>query len=105
MQSSPERLVEFSPEDYPEITIFVKPATGPQRAKYIGEFQKESCNVGELAVIVCKKHVRGIEGVSFEFDHRNKNAFDQWEPEWLMEAMSFVALGSQMSETDAKNSG
>lgn len=104
MQSSPERLAQFSPDKYPEVTIFVRPATGPQRAKYIGEAQKDSCNIGELALAVCKKHVRDIDGVSFDFNHRNSNAFDQWEWEWLMETMTFISLGSTMSEDDAKNS-
>lgn len=103
MQVSPNQHVTFSPEEFPEVEISYKPATGPQKTKYIGDIQR-GCNMGELAVSVCKKHVRDISGVSFSFDHRQKGAFDEWQPAWFMETLNEIAFGSTMTGEDAKNS-
>ena len=106
MQISPNRIVEFSPDDYPDITIGVKPATGPQRTRYMGEIGAEGANVGEIAVTICKRHVRSASGDERldGFDHRNKSAFDNWEPEWMFAVMQFVIEGCQFTGDDAKNS-
>lgn len=106
MQISPNRIVEFSPDEYPNITIGIRPATGPQRTQYMGELGRDGANIGDVAVRICKRHVRTASGDPRldDFNHQRKDAFDAWEPEWMFAVMQFVVEGCQFTGDDAKNS-
>lgn len=103
MQISPNRLAELSLESFEGAVVRVKPATGPQRTTYIGAMGRDGANIGELAVQICRKHVVEAEGLPSDFDRRDPQAFDLWEPEWMFEVMTFVVGGSRMTAADAKN--
>lgn len=104
-QISPNHVVTFQPEDEPDLTIGVRPATGPQRTEYMGELGTDGANIGAIAVKICRKHVRSASGLPEvdDFDHRDKHSFDSWQPEWMFAVMGFVIEGCQMSGLDAKN--
>lgn len=104
MQISTKRIVEFSPEHFPDVRIGIKPATGPERASYLGDLGRDGANIGDIANAICRKHVVSAEGTPREFNRTDQSRFNEWEPDWIMDVMAFVVKGCQLSEADAKNS-
>ena len=95
--------MRFNPESDPDLTIILKPATGPQAAEYAGEYNSPNCNVGKLAVKVCEKHIIGVEGDDIVFDKRSPTRLDHLSARTFFDVLGFIIEQSAMRHGDAGN--
>ena len=102
-QVSPKRAVRFevATADHKGAAVMVRPPTQPQLAHIQWRFHSVNegrDNMGDAAYEACRAHVLSWEGMPGA-----PRDFDELPVKVAIEVASFIALGCQFTEDDAKN--
>ena len=95
--------MKMNPTAQPELTITLRPATGPELADYFGQWTMANANQGKVAVGILSKHVTNIEGGEADFKRSDPKRFDALEVETILEVAGFVMTKGRLTEEDAGN--